>query len=291
MKTSKGFTLTEVLVGVVVGVIAIAAAFSAYNYYAKSYTSVAQKANTNKAARDALIIITKDLRNAGYIDPNFINNSTEGISSQRQAELKLIEVRNRHTGKYRQADTLGIWYTVSPKDRKRIFYRVMKYQNQNEYFLARDVVLNPEGGNNNKTLFDNELLVPYLVDFQVVLKDKDGDILMPVCFYCGSVENSQGAGVLVSTSVGNKTRGQDNMKKVHTADVYLTVRTPKAIYKTNRTVNMKSGEGTYGSNITVQDKFHQETFFASVHTRNLAIPTVQISSNVGSLGVGQGYNK
>ncbi|MDA0345583.1 MAG: prepilin-type N-terminal cleavage/methylation domain-containing protein [Proteobacteria bacterium] len=52
-KNIKAFTLAEVLVAIVIGVISVAAAFSAYNYYTKSYESVSQKANVNSAARDA----------------------------------------------------------------------------------------------------------------------------------------------------------------------------------------------------------------------------------------------
>ena len=35
---SSGFTLAEVLVSIVIGIMSIAAAFSAYNYFNKSYT-------------------------------------------------------------------------------------------------------------------------------------------------------------------------------------------------------------------------------------------------------------
>ena len=66
MKNNAGFTLTETLVGMVIGLISIVAAFSAYNYYNKSYTSVSQKLAVNKSARDALSLITTDLRNTGY---------------------------------------------------------------------------------------------------------------------------------------------------------------------------------------------------------------------------------
>ena len=39
----------------------------------------------------------------------------------------------------------------------------------------------------------NELFIPYVEDFQVILKDKEGKILVPVCNSgCGSVEDSQG---------------------------------------------------------------------------------------------------
>ena len=68
---NSGFTLAEVLVSIVIGVISIAAAFSSYNYFNKSYKSVSQKAAINSSAREALSIITRDLRNAGYVDINY----------------------------------------------------------------------------------------------------------------------------------------------------------------------------------------------------------------------------
>jgi type IV pilus assembly protein PilW len=91
-KNTKGFTLAEVLVAVVIGVISVAAAFSAYNYYTKSYEAVSQKANVNSAARDALILITKDLRNAGFIGTTFLSASCENINNMRDAKIELASV-------------------------------------------------------------------------------------------------------------------------------------------------------------------------------------------------------
>ena len=68
---NSGFTLAEVLVAIVIGVISIAAAFSSYGYFNKSYKSVSQKAAINNSAREALSIITKDLRNTGYLHVDF----------------------------------------------------------------------------------------------------------------------------------------------------------------------------------------------------------------------------
>ena len=66
-----GFTLAEILVAIVIGMISIAAAFSAYNYFSKSYASVSQKAAISKSAREALSLIASDLRNTGYYHVDF----------------------------------------------------------------------------------------------------------------------------------------------------------------------------------------------------------------------------
>ena len=62
---TQGFTLAETLVAIVIGMISIAAAFSAYNYFSKSYASVSQKASISKSPRESLSLIASDLRNTG----------------------------------------------------------------------------------------------------------------------------------------------------------------------------------------------------------------------------------
>ena len=301
-KDIKGFTLAEVLVAVVIGVISVAAAFSAYNYYTKSYEAVSQKANVNSAARDALILITKDLRNAGFIGTTFLSASCENINNMRDAKIELASVSSKRSGRYGQADNLMVWYTVSPQDRKQVSYTLQRKQNSGEYYLARDVKINPEGqrrggcqGYNSafNHPVNNELLVSHVEDFQVIFKDKEGKVLAPACsMSCGPEEVKLGNNNIVATSYGNMTRGQANQENIHSADIYLTVRSPKAVYNSNRSFRIVNGEAGYGSNISVSaDKYYLETFFASVHTRNLSIPQVPTTNTAGSIGEGQGYNK
>jgi len=304
-KNTKGFTLAEVLVAVVIGVISVAAAFSAYNYYTKSYEAVSQKANVNSAARDALILITKDLRNAGFIGTSFLNANCEN-NNELKIRRELLSVRSKGYGRYGQGDLLTLWFVVSPEDRKQVTYTLHRKQNLNEYYLARDVRINPDGQNrggcsaynasfNNPVI--NEVLVSHVEDFQVILKDKDGKVLVPVCTAsktssCGAEEVKVGNNNIVATSYGNMTRGQANAVNTHSADIYLTVRSPKEVYNNNRSFRIVNGEAGYGSNISVSaDKYYRETFFASVHTRNLSIPQVPTANNAGSVGEGQGYNK
>ena len=227
MKTrNSGFTLAEVLVSIVIGVISIAAAFASYNYFNKSYKSVSQKAAINSSARDALTVIARDLRNAGYIDINFTRDA--------RPEIKLINLRQKYLG---NLDSLAVWYTTSPNDRMRVYYRPMKYRNSNKMYLAREVVMNPVTV--GTVIYDNIEFVPNIVDFQVVFRDKDGNELYPVCAYCGPVENSQGSNQMV----GSYNKGQANMKKVHTAEIYLTIESAKEVFNKNQATRIINHEG------------------------------------------------
>ena len=274
MKTrNSGFTLAELLVSIVIGAISIAAAFASYNYFNKSYKSVSQKASINSAARDALTVIARDLRNAGYIDINFTRVS--------RPEIKLINLRQKYLD---NLDSLAVWYTTAPNDRMRVYYRPMKYQNSSKMYLAREVVMNPVTV--GTVIYDNIEFVPNIVDFQVVFKDKEGNELYPVCSYCGPVENAQGSG----TMVGSYNLGQANMKKVHKAEIYLTIESAKEVFNTNQETRIRNHEGAYGNDLTFNDKYYRETFFVSVHTRNLA-KHIAISEQTGtSIGVSSTYN-
>ena len=290
-----GFTLTETLVAIVIGMISVVAAFSAYNYFNKSYASISQKAAISKSAREALTAIARDLRNAGYIDPNYVAYSPESNRTERTVRMNMLSVsQKRFGGKYGQSDYLQLWYANSATQSRYITYYLRQYQGgNNNYYLSRSVLINrhhPQGGNQ---LIDNELFVPYVEDFQVILRDKDGKVLVPVCSSgCGSVEDSQRRGDPVSTAYGPMNSGQANAMKVHTAEIYLTVRSPKEVYSKARRTKIQNGESPHGSNFPIPaDKYHRETFFVSVHTRNLAIPQVKIASSGQSIGVGTGYNK
>ena len=276
MKTrSSGFTLAEVLVAIVIGIISITAAFSSYGYFNKSYKSVSQKAAINNSARDALTVIARDLRNAGYIDINFTRDA--------RPEIKLINLQQKYLG---NLDSLAVWYTTSPNDRMRVYYRPMKYQNSNKMYLAREVVMNPVTV--GTVIYDNIEFVPNIVDFQVVFKDKDGNELYPVCDYCGPVENSQGSG----TMVGSYNKGQANMKKVHTAEIYLTIQSAQEVFTSNKAIRITNHEGgNYGNTQNFNDKYHRETFFVSVHTRNLAKPIAIAETTGESIGQTSSYNK
>ena len=123
------FTLTETLVAIVIGMISVLAAFSAYNHFSKSYASVSQKAAISKSAREALTAIARDLRNAGYIDPNYIAHSPESNRTEHTVRQGLLGVsQKRFGGKYGQSDYLQLWYANAAKQSRYITYYLKQYQ-------------------------------------------------------------------------------------------------------------------------------------------------------------------
>ena len=247
MRRSKilGFTLVETLVAIVIGVISVAALFYSYQFFNKSYQGILDKASISRSGRDALRIIARDLRNAGYKDVNYTPLFDRWI------EQKDFE-------DFAGADFLAIYYNTSPSDRVRIYYRVRKYKNSNDMYLSRDVVENPV--TNPKQLLLNEIIVPYVTDFQVVLKDIDGKELKPVCIKCN-------AGNLKH---GTAAEGKANQSKVHTAEVYLTVRSPNKIYQKEKIWKIINYNSPTGRTQTLKpDRYHRETFFVSVYLRNI----------------------
>ena len=92
-------------------------------------------------------------------------------------------------------------------------------------------------------------IVPNVEDFQVVLKDKQGRTLSPVCADSGCSQ-----------------KGKDNQNEVHTVEVYLTIRSPNEINKEKRKYIIKNANRTIP---TKEDRYHRETFFISVYLRNI----------------------
>ena len=247
MRRSKilGFTLVETMVAIVIGVISVAALFYSYQFFNKSYQGILDKASISRSGRDALRVIARDLRNAGYKDVNYTPLFDRWI------EQKDFE-------DFAGADFLAIYYNTSPSDRVRIYYRVRKYKNSNDMYLSRDVTENPVTA--PKDLYVNEIIVPYVTDFQVVLKDIDGKELKPVCINCNS-ENLKH---------GTRAEGKANQSKVHTAEVYLTVRSPNKIYQKDKIWKIINYNAPTGRTQTLSpDRYHRETFFTSVYLRNI----------------------
>ena len=271
-KKKPGMTLVEVLVAIVIGVISASAVFYSYNIFNKSYQSVVDKAKISSSARNALSTILKDLRNAGYCDINY-NSSCDRLiekTDNRYAEVKNYKVNFYQYYRIGGTDYLAIEYNTSPTDRVEIRYYLIAYDRNNKkeangrisFYLAREVIENPT--TNPKRFYCKRyryqkdcapiMITPFVSDFQVVFKDVNGKELNDVCFNCSSQT------------------AKDNQKEVHTAEIYLTVRSANQIYSADKKVIITNHDpNKKGLQQTITDRYHRETFFASAYLRNIVI--------------------
>ena len=85
-KNIIGLTLIEILIGIIITSIMMAAMYTSYNVVNRSYTQVSEKAKISRSSRDLVSMLMRDIRMAGfryYAGPDqiakFAEDSTEGI--------------------------------------------------------------------------------------------------------------------------------------------------------------------------------------------------------------------
>ena len=236
---NKAFTLIETMVALVIGMIAIGAMYFSYQYFNNAHQSITDRAKISELGRNTLSMIAKDLKNAGY----------KNINYSRSAWDRKIEVKNNYNSQ--GADYLRIWYNSNQSTRLQAEYYIVKTGNQTN--LVKKLIENPQFENMQVYCerFDNQknckplVIVENVTDFQVVLKDINGEELTTV-------------GLSSADAIAN----QD---KVHTAEIYVTVRSANELYKANKITKILN----HNFSLQKNDQYHRETFFLSVYLRNL----------------------
>ena len=231
MNITKAFTLVEALIATVIGAISILAITYSYIFFNNSYQKITDKAKMSASGRSSLQMVAKDLRNAGYKNMNY--EATSGQTWDRWIEK--IDAFDGNKG-----DKLRLWYNTSASDRLEIRY-YLKKDSSGETYLVREEIQNPV---RNPVKFKPKTIVSNATDFQVFFNDQNGN----------RVNN-----VNISSTV--------NQSKVHTAEVYITVRSPNELLNNPISFEMLNG-GTAG-NFTKRDKYLRETFYISVYLRNV----------------------
>ena len=236
---NKAFTLIETMVALVIGMIAIGAMYFSYQYFNNAHQSITDRANISELGRNSLSMIAKDLKNAGYKNINYSRSTWD----------KKIEVKNNYNGQ--GADYLRIWYNSDQSTRLQAEYYIVKTGDQTN--LVKKLIENPQFENRQVYCERSDtqknckplVIVENVTDFQVVLKDINGGELTTV-------------GLSSADAIAN----QD---KVHTAEIYVTVRSANELYKANKTTKILN----HNFSLQKNDQYHRETFFLSVYLRNL----------------------
>ena len=236
---NKAFTLIETMVALVIGMIAIGAMYFSYQYFNNAHQSITDRANISELGRNSLSMIAKDLKNAGYKNINYSRSTWD----------KKIEVKNNYNSQ--GADYLRIWYNSDQSTRMQAEYYIVKTGDQTN--LVKKLIENPQFENRQVYCERSDtqknckplVIVENVTDFQVVLKDINGGELTTV-------------GLSSADAIAN----QD---KVHTAEIYVTVRSANELYKANKITKILN----HNFSLQKNDQYHRETFFLSVYLRNL----------------------
>ena len=236
---NKAFTLIETMVALVIGMIAIGAMYFSYQYFNNAHQSITDRAKISELGRNSLSMIAKDLKNAGY----------KNINYSRSAWDKKIEVKNNYNSQ--GADYLRIWYNSNQSTRLQAEYYIVKTGDQTN--LVKKLIENPQFENRQVYCERSDtqknckplVIVENVTDFQVVLKDINGGELTAV-------------GLSSADAIANQ-------NKVHTAEIYVTVRSANELYKANKITKILN----HNFSLQKNDQYHRETFFLSVFLRNL----------------------
>ena len=66
IKNILGFTLVEILIGIVISSIMMAAMFTSYNVVRNTYSQVTDVAGISRSGRDIISMMMRDIRMAGF---------------------------------------------------------------------------------------------------------------------------------------------------------------------------------------------------------------------------------
>ena len=295
LKKKLGMTLVEVLVAIIIGTITVAAIFYSYNIFNKSYQGVADKAKMSTSTRNALSMITRDLRNAGYYDINFLDKPSCGYDPcSRDKSIEKKDNRFARVMGYTQPDPVGnvkfsqiygggpnylaMRYTNTPNTSYEIrYYLVAKNKNNiKDMYLARDIIRNPAtcsklgpGGGHPKNCLKWGQRT-YCKDLMSQTECNPFPIINFVSDFQIVFKDRNGKELKDVCFDCSSQTGKDNQFKAHTAEIYLTVRSENEIYsKDKKVIFVNDDPSSRGKKTEKNDRYHRETFFVSVYLRNL----------------------
>lgn len=158
LPSNKGLTLVEVLIAVVVSSIVMAAMFFTYDIFQKSYKGIVDRSVISQNSRNAVSMMIRDLRMAGYKD---MNNSNP-------LSTPVIHVDNNNA-----PDSIEVIYDENKDNRIKIAYKLVKETGNNFYFLAK--AKDKWNGSGWTPIYAFEKVADYFEDLQFSLKDSTGN--------------------------------------------------------------------------------------------------------------------
>ena len=265
LKNNAGVTLIEILIGIVISVIIMAAMYASYTVVNSSYSKVTDKAKASQSGRNIMGMIMRDVRQAGfkYFEDN-IANSHEPVKIT-------PDKGGSEAGMKSKCDHIQIVFGGASYNAKgdEVYerYRIT-------YFCKASEISDPAGntiitnaiykqkerlvlGQWKKDVadsYDEQLITDYVEDLIFIPKDVNGEAIDP--------------------PPTNLNSNQLRVNDIRAVEIGLTTRSSKNFYNNTlradgnlRTVfDMESDTET-----SINDLFLRETVVMSVNTRNIGL--------------------
>ena len=267
----SGVTLLEMLIGIVISAIMMAALYTSYTAVNTSYSQVADRETISRTGRDAIGMLLKDIRMAGYFDVDSVK-----VAHTQMYPLR-IDKSKSFTGTNRKCDNIVIVHgdTIYNKGKTpeftypiyKIMYQCMKskipnrkgkksaagtYPTKDLFGLYKKKVSwnrinktwnDPNSDSDSKT-YDFELVIDHVEDLIVNPIDEKGLIISPL--------------------------NENKMYDIRSVDVLLMLRSADSFFKTNKQ-RYAAGLSDPKRFKNTKDKYLRDSIIVTAHTRNIGL--------------------
>ena len=270
----SGVTLIEILIGILISVVMMAAMFTSYQVVNSTYSQVTDRAKISTAGRDVVGMMLRDIRNAGF---KYFNDDIK--TSDEHSPILITKSTNFNS----ECDKLEIVYgdvtydsTKTPKyeyERYKITYECKAssipdksavsvggntvatikafalYKSKLKWNKTSNKWDNPATDGDSKT-YGEEVVLDYVSDLVFNAIDENGLLINP------------------PPTPTNSTK--DKLYAIKTIDIALTVRSSKPFFrnaKLRKILAMMDGSRTKSNN----DKYLRESIIVTANARNLGL--------------------
>ena len=274
LSSIAGVTLIEILIGILISVVMMAAMFTSYQVVNSTYSQVTDRAKISTAGRDVVGMMLRDIRNAGF---KYFNDDIK--TSDEHSPILITKSTNFNTA----CDKLEIVYgdvtydsTKTPRyeyERYKITYECKAssipdksavsvcgntvatikafalYKSKLKWNKTSNKWDNPATDGDSKT-YGEEVVLDYVSDLVFNAIDENGLLINP------------------PPTPTNSTK--DKLYAIKTIDIALTVRSSKPFFrnaKLRKILAMMDGSRTKSNN----DKYLRESIIVTANARNLGL--------------------
>ena len=274
LSSIAGVTLIEILIGILISVVMMAAMFTSYQVVNNTYSQVADRAKISTAGRDVVGMMLRDIRNAGFKyfndniktsnehSPIIITKSTNFNSACDKLEIVFGDVNynSSRTPKY-QFERYKVTYECKASkllDKTAVATVGSQLPTINAFALYKSKL----GWNTTSNKWDDPATDgnPKTYGEEIVLDYVSDLVFNPI----------DDKGLLISPPPTPTNANKDKLYQIKTVDIALTVRSSKPFFrnaKLRKVLAMMDGSRTKSNT----DKFLRESIIVSAHARNLGL--------------------